>query len=79
MDQNSINKKRRNFLKLMAFGGGSILLGKVLGPTFSKLLEGSSNSLAQGSSQNFRAVEGKHGLVIYDQAGEEIFTMDNGR
>jgi len=70
-----VDKNRRNFLKILLFGGGAIVLGKVLGPTVSKFLEGPSTETV---FQNFRTVENKKGLTVFDKNGEEIFEIDNG-
>lgn len=68
-----MNKNRRNFLKIVLIGGGVFALGKVLGPVLSKFLNGPS---VENNFQNFKTVENKKGLVVYDKSGEEIFTID---
>ncbi|MCX6751586.1 MAG: hypothetical protein NT161_02350 [Candidatus Nomurabacteria bacterium] len=73
--EKNIDKNRRNFLKILLFGGGAIVLGKVLGPTISKLIDGPST---ETNFQNFKTVENKKGLTIFDKTGEEIFEIDNG-
>lgn len=72
--EKNIDTNRRNFLKILLFGGGTIVLGKVLGPTVVKFFEGPSTETI---FQNFKTVENKNGLKIYDKTGEEIFEIDN--
>ncbi|MCK9351238.1 MAG: hypothetical protein M0P76_00465 [Candidatus Pacebacteria bacterium] len=81
-----MDKERRNFLKIILIGSGTLLAGKVLGPLFSRRLDSSFtrtdpsdniNSLAKSSS-SFKIVENDKVLSIYDNAGEEIFQIDKG-
>lgn len=76
MEKKGVDKKRRNLIKILALGGGALLFGKILGPTLSKFLDEPS---VENNFINFRTVENKKGLTIYDKTGEEIFTMDNGK
>lgn len=72
----NLDKNRRNFLKIMLFGGGALVLGKVLGPTISKFFDGPST---ETNFKNFKTVENKNGLTIYDKKdGAEIFQIDSG-
>lgn len=72
-----MDKNRRNFLKIMLIGGGTLVAGKLLGPVFSKFWSGPS---VETDFSNFRTVENKNGLAVYDKAtGEEIFIMDDGK
>jgi len=52
---------------------------KVLGPLFSRFLSNSSvktNLSNKTNFRNFRIVENKEGLSIYDSSGKEIFQID---
>jgi hypothetical protein len=69
-----MDKNRRNFLKIMLIGGGTVVLGKVLGPVLSKLVDGASG---ETNFRNFKMAENRKGLTVYDKKGEEIFIMDN--
>jgi hypothetical protein len=76
-----MDKERRNFLKIILIGGGTLLAGKVLGPLFSARLDDSftpikNDSLAKTGSSSFKVVENEKMLSIYDHAGEEIFQID---
>lgn len=78
MDQN-----RRKFLKIIFIGSGVLLVGRVLGPLYSRFFSNSSaktnssNEISTGY-ENFRIVRNNDGLSIYDTTGEEIFQIDNG-
>lgn len=68
-----INERRRNALKLFAFGGGAFLLGKIFGPSIN--LFGDWDGKAYDFT-NFRVVESSRGLGFYDKLGNEILIMD---
>ena len=71
---------RRKFLKITLIGGTAFLVGKVIGPLFSKFINASSDSSASSARNipvTFNVVEDKKGLSIYDNFGEEIFQIDN--
>ena len=70
-----MNEDRRKFLKIALIGSASFIVGKILGPLFSKFLDNSSSKTSSGS---FRIVEDKKVLSIYDNSGEEIFQIDKG-
>lgn len=77
-----MDNNRRKFLKIMFVGSGAILMEKILGPLYSRFIDNSpakSNSLNQANFKNFRVVEGKKKLSIYDSTGEEIFKIDNSK
>ena len=42
MDKKLVDKNRRNFLKILALGGGVLMLGKIFGPKILDLFYGSS-------------------------------------
>ncbi|MCX6701993.1 MAG: hypothetical protein NTX96_02235 [Candidatus Zambryskibacteria bacterium] len=79
-----MNKDRRKFLKIILIGSGTLLIGRVLGPLFSKFLNDSftkTNSFAKTNpivSTDFRIVENKNLLSVYNNSGEEIFQIDKG-
>lgn len=75
-----MNENRRKFLKIIFIGSGVLLAEKVLGPMFSKFLDGSSaktDSSNKTSFKDFQVVEDKKGLSVYDSTGEEILQIDN--
>lgn len=76
-----MNKDRRKFLKILLIGSGTLLVGKVVGPLFSGLLDNSKTKEAALSenSGSFKIVEDKKTFSIYDRSsGEEIFQIDKG-
>ena len=70
----SINKARRNILKLALIGGGIFVVSKVLVPLFGRIANGPS---VEHDLENFKTVENKNGLTVYDKSGQEIFVMDD--
>ena len=75
-----MDKNRRNFLKIILVGSGTLLAGKVLGPLSSKFLDGSFNKTDSSTKNDFRdfqIVENEKILSVYDNSGEEIFQIDN--
>ncbi len=81
-----MDKDRRKFLKILLIGGGTLFLGKVLGPVSSKFLGDSLGKHALPPVKNqtsdpikaFRVVENTKELSIFDHSGEEIFQIDKG-
>ena len=69
MDQN-----RRKFLKILLIGGGTLLVGKFLGPIILDFF--SRGPKVEQDFGNFRVSEDKKELIISDQTGEEIFIID---
>ena len=69
-----INKKRRNLLKIVLFGGGALVATKILGPVVSRMINGPS---VEHDLENFKTVEDRNGLTVYDKNGQEIFVMDD--
>jgi hypothetical protein len=70
----TLNKDRRNLLKILIFGGGAYVATKLLGPVVTRFLDGPS---VTKEFDSFRTVENKRGVTIFDKNGEEIFIMDN--
>lgn len=67
MDQN-----RRKFLKLVLFGGGSLIAGRVLGPFLSAFGEDQKES----QTSSFKIVEDEKILTIFDNSGVEVLQID---
>ena len=78
--QESINKNRRKLLAVMLIGSGTFLVQKVLSPLFSGFLNDSPAKIAPPPDKtdfgNFKVVENKKSLSIYDNSGEEVFQID---
>lgn len=74
-----MDKNRRKFLKIILVGGGALIVGKVLDPIFSKSMNNpltKADPPAQTSRSEFKIVENKKILSVYDRHGEEIFQID---
>ena len=76
-----MDKNRRTFLKIIFIGSGALLAEKFLTPLFSFFSNDSSpkaktDSLNKTSFRNFRIIEDKKNLSIYDSSGEEILQID---
>jgi hypothetical protein len=76
------SKRRRNFIKLGAFGAGAFVVGKILGPSLN--LFGQDVTVEPGTDKtlnfsSFRVEERADGtLGFYDKLGNEILVMDKG-
>lgn len=73
-----MDKDRRKFLKILLIGSGTLLVGKLFGPLFSRFFDGSfakTNSL-KTSLATFRVDENKKKLSVYDDFGEEVLQID---
>lgn len=78
-----MDKNRRKFLKILLIGSGTLLVGKIFNPFFSKFSNDSftktdSSSETKTSLGDFEVVENEKKLSIYDDSGEEIFQIDKG-
>lgn len=75
-----MDTNRRTFLKIILIGGGTLLVGKVLGPLFLNLLNDSSAKTGSTKTKPlaFRIDDNEKRLSIYDDTGEEIFQIDKG-
>ena len=71
-----LNKNRRNFLKVLAFGGGALVLGKIFGP---KLLDIYYGPTKEKDFENFKVTEDRRGFIVSSKDGEEVFVMDNDK
>ena len=72
MDKKPIDKRRRNLLKILALGGGVLVLGKI----FNEIKSFKNTSSSKEFSQ-FDVKEDQKKFVISSKSGEEIFIMDN--
>lgn len=73
-----MDENRRNFLKILLIGGGTLVVGKILSPLssfFDDSLAKNKGSTLNGPSA-FKIVENKQILSIYDSSGEEVFQID---
>jgi hypothetical protein len=70
-----MDKKRRNFLKILIIGGGVFIGGKIIGP---RVLEYFSAPpiVAEKDFGNFKVSDDKKELIISDSQGEEILIID---
>jgi len=73
-----VDKERRKFIKILLIGGTSFIVGKTLGPLFSKFFDSPSADNKNDSSVAFKVVQDKKKFSIFDDSGEEIFQIDNG-
>ncbi len=70
-----INERRRNLLKLVAFGSATFVLGKVLGPSINLF----GGRIAEGEItdfKNFRVLDNEEELGFYDKLGNEILIIE---
>ena len=65
-----MNEGRRKFIKVIFIGSGALLAEKILSPLFSFFSEDKTDF------KNFKIIEDKKNLSIYDSSGEEIFQID---
>jgi hypothetical protein len=73
-----MNESRRKFLKIIFISSGTLLAEKILGPLLSFLDAQSAKSDSSTSFRNFRVVEDKKVLSVYDSSGKEILQIDRG-
>lgn len=62
-------------MKVALIGGGAFVIGKILNPLLSKLLDESST---QKGDMAFRAVDKQDSFSVYDESGEEVLQIDKG-
>jgi hypothetical protein len=70
-----VDQNRRKFLKIILFGGGAYVAGKVLGPLFPRSLD---SLLAEKKTGQFKMIEDQKVLAIFDDSGEEVLHIDKG-
>ncbi|MDO8571498.1 MAG: hypothetical protein Q7R79_02370 [bacterium] len=68
-----MDNNRRQFLRIILIGSGTLIAGKVLGPLLSK---SSGIALAKNNSSEFNVTEDNQFLSIYDASGEEVLQID---
>ncbi len=73
MEKSELNEGRRKFVKIVLIGGASFMVGKILGPLYSKFLPGPST---KKDSTAFKISEDSKGLSVYDSSGEEVLYID---
>lgn len=66
----------------MLIGSASLMVGKVFGPLFSKLINNfnsdtNSSGLGKIDPPKFKLMENDGTMSILDNSGEEIFQIDN--
>ena len=74
-----MDTNRRQFLKIILIGSGTLIAGKILGPLFSKsptFLQPVSKLPAKKESPHFSVSEDEQYMSIYDSSGEEILQID---
>lgn len=69
-----IDASRRAFLKYAAFGGAVLVVGKYIDPVVN-MLRGDT-VLSEKTFQNFKITETGRQLLVTDDDGEEILTID---
>lgn len=70
-----LDEKKRSMLKWIGVGGGTFLLGKILGPSIN--LFGESPLLGKTHLfKNFRVTENSKELGFYDNFGNEILVLE---
>ncbi len=73
MEKSELNEGRRKFVKILLIGGASFMVGKILGPLYSKFSTGSST---KKDSTAFKISEDEKSLAIYDSSGAEVLYID---
>ena len=71
-----MDKERRKFIKVLLIGGTSFIVGKTLGPLFSRFFEATPAN-SKNESTAFNIIQNNKKLSIFDDSGEEIFQIDN--
>jgi len=70
-------KDRRNFLKFLATGTGSLLVGTLLGSKLGPLLNFKGEDFKVGQDfKNFKVIEEDNGLVFFNKSGKKILTVN---
>ncbi len=70
----TLNKQRRNFLKVILIAGGTLVAGRILGP---KVLDFLYGPPVEKDFKQFKVTETRNKFVISSKDGEEIFIMDD--
>lgn len=74
--EDKVDKRKRNFLKVLAVGGGALVIGKFLGPKVEEMVYGPTITK---EFDEFNVSQNRKELTITTKDGEEIFIMDNER
>ena len=73
------NTHRRKFLKWSAFGGASLVMGKLFGNRLNDLIQKENikgEILNQVNLKNFQMVETDNKLSIYDRNNKPVISID---
>ncbi|TSD02969.1 MAG: hypothetical protein Athens071416_360 [Parcubacteria group bacterium Athens0714_16] len=71
------DKNRRNFIKILLIGGGTLLVGKLLSPWVLDLFSPEPGMDIGQDLKDFNIKENKKEIIISDKkSGEEIFIID---
>ncbi|MFC1734072.1 hypothetical protein ACFL6I_27525 [candidate division KSB1 bacterium] len=70
----TFNKHRRTFLTVAGTGVVAFFLGKIFGPSIS--LFPKDHVISEKEFQNFRVVNTKEEMRLYDRHGDEIIVID---
>ena len=68
-----MDENRRKFLKILLLGSGALVITKLVNPKFLNFPFGSRKEYF---FRNFRIVENKEELSIYEKGGEAILIID---
>lgn len=74
-----MDKNRRTFLKIILIGSGTLIIGKIFGPLFSKSMDSPlliNEPPLKIKEPQFKVIEDQTILSVYDRYGEEIFQID---
>lgn len=69
------NTRRRNVLKLVFFGVTALILGKIVDPSLN-LFSRPREMEGEVKFKNFRVIEGKKELTLYNTMGDKIFIIE---
>ena len=75
MEKKVVDKKRRKFLKILAIGGGTLVVGKIYGGS---VMDFFTPSKTEGF-KNFNVTEKGDQFTVSSKNGQEVFVMDNGK
>ena len=70
-----MDKKRRNFLKILVIGGGVFIGAKIISPMVLEYLS-APPVVAEKDFGNFRVSDDKSELIISDKSGDDILIID---
>ena len=70
-------KDRRNFLKFLATGTGSLLVGTLLGSKLGPLLNFKGEDFKIGQDfKDFKVIEEDKKLIFFNKSGKKVLTID---